>query len=62
MQAAFHQGLEAKPVQGKGSASPAGVTGSRGKDEGLGNTWAMPQELVQSLLPAGNRSWGMFSL
>lgn len=47
MWAVFHQGLEAGQCRGSGSKVSAGVTGSRWRDEGMGEmvTLAMPQEL-----------------
>lgn len=69
MWAGFHQGMEAGQCRGSGNEVSAGVTGSRGRDEGRREmvTSAIPQELVQlawSVLsgPVGTRNWGTFSL
>lgn len=69
MWAGFLQGMEAGQCRGSGNEVSAGVTGSRGRDEGRREmvTSAIPQELVQlawSVLsgPVGTRNWGTFSL
>ena len=69
MWAVFPQGVEAGQRRGSGNEVSAAVTGSRWRDEGMGEmvTLAMPQELVQLARfvlsdPAGTRNWGTFSL